>query len=221
MAPRLGVTPARRRVSARYWVRAIRIPSGPASSSLHERAIAWFGSGERQLLAALPTVEDRRQFAVARIEVRRMLSDATGVPSAAIRLGAAPSGRPSMWAGPGMPEIDFNIGHCEGHVVIGLAYEGRIGVDVAPVRRDVESLAERVLLPDELRSLRALRPRRRPFEFARLWAVKEACVKACDLGLAALRSVHVGAGTSGRWGEVEWETLDLGRCVVGAVALAP
>jgi len=79
----------------------------------------------------------------------------------------------------------FNMAHSGNWVLIGLARDGRLGVDVEEPRdlKDLLGLAETVFTPDELEQLREYPETQRKPAFFRGWTRKEAFVKAVGGGL--------------------------------------
>lgn len=91
------------------------------------------------------------------------------------------AGRPLLTS-PETPQLHLSLATRAGVVAVGLARH-LLGVDVERV--DAQALPPLALLhPDERRFLEATKPADRPLAFARLWAAKEAYVKALGTGFA-------------------------------------
>jgi len=96
----------------------------------------------------------------------------------------------------GRPKIDnpmpfplyFNLSHTDKMIVMAVAGEPSVGVDVESVKRrstyDETKLADRFFSPLESRQLRALPEVDQKKRFFQLWTLKEAYIKACGKGLA-------------------------------------
>ena len=81
--------------------------------------------------------------------------------------------------------LQFNISHTQGMIVIAFTSCAAIGCDVEHLLRCVprESLSKRYFSPYEQRALQHGIPQEQQHRFFALWTLKEACVKACGLGL--------------------------------------
>src|SRR5690606_3667987 len=128
--------------------------------------------------------EDRAAFLVGRSLMRGLLARLLGLPPAEVPLRAGPHGRPELPpdAHPRIPS--FNVSHTQG--VVGFAVSRTtVGLDVERFRRDPDPLAlgAQVFSPEELTALRALDPGAQRERFRRLWALKEAYLKARGTGL--------------------------------------
>ncbi|WP_063794521.1 4'-phosphopantetheinyl transferase superfamily protein [Kitasatospora sp. MBT63] len=135
---------------------------------------------------------DRRQYLVAHVMVRRLLSLETGVPEALVELRRSDRGRPSLRPPDGglrcgHGELDFNLSHAHGYNAIVVARGRRVGVDVERFDRvggrALEGIAES-FTPGERRQLAGLPAGGvRDRAVLRLWTLKEAYSKARGLGL--------------------------------------
>ena len=99
-------------------------------------------------------------------------------------LVAGPHGRPELAAGAHPAPPSFNVSHTEGVLAFALA-ERVVGVDVESFRSDPEPLeiGRQVFSPRELAALAGVDPAERRLRFRRLWAIKEAYIKARGLGM--------------------------------------
>ena len=82
--------------------------------------------------------------------------------------------------------ISFNVSHSGECGLIAFAPAGRLGVDVEEItpRRDLASLIEAVMGPDEQAELAEMRGTARLRQFYRLWTCKEALIKALGTGFS-------------------------------------
>jgi phosphopantetheinyl transferase len=117
--------------------------------------------------------------ALRRATARGVLGMQFGLPADAIGIDHDERGRPLL-RGPAGRGLHVSLATRAGLVVIGLA-EQPVGVDVERVEPDGEPPLT-VLHPSERASLLALSPASRLSTFARLWAAKEAYVKALGTG---------------------------------------
>ncbi|PID38882.1 MAG: 4-phosphopantetheinyl transferase [Proteobacteria bacterium] len=159
---------------------------------------------DAQLLEALPLVEAallphelprhqrivvaraRREYALTRVLVRRLLSRYVPVGPERWRFGANDHGRPHVASPREARALDFNVSHTAGMIVCLVGRERILGVDVeaADRVRRVLDIAERFFSPSEARALRALPEAAQPDRFLAYWTLKEAYIKAQGKGLA-------------------------------------
>jgi len=87
---------------------------------------------------------------------------------------------------PALAHIDFNLSHARDHVLIAVARNQPLGVDLERVDRRIEivDLARRYFARTEADGLEALPEAERPAAFLRLWTCKEAVLKAIGEGLS-------------------------------------
>lgn len=83
-------------------------------------------------------------------------------------------------------ELKFNLSHCEGIAVYGIALDEEVGIDVERVRpvHDSAAIADRFFSPLERKALRRLPVSAWDEGFFRCWTRKEAYIKACGEGLS-------------------------------------
>lgn len=127
----------------------------------------------------------RRLDLVARALQRRVLSHF--VPAVAPRdwrFEIHEMGRPSI--APGLaPDLDFNIAHTAGLVVMAVGQDSRVGIDVeAFARRRNLEIARRYFSPREIAGMEALPAENQPRRFLELWTLKEAYLKAIGTGIS-------------------------------------
>ncbi len=124
----------------------------------------------------------RRRFIIGRGALRCLLGDLMDRNPAALEIGEGrPFGKPTLVGGPA-----FNLSHCEAHLLIGIATEGRLGVDVEVARQvvDVMSLARDCCSAQERIGLLKLDPADRSRAFLDIWTLKESLLKAIGTGLS-------------------------------------
>ena len=140
----------------------------------------------------------RRRYTLAQAHLRRVLAQLTGTRPERIRFHFGRHGKPLLPGGP-----SFNQSHSEERVMIAVAAEGRLGVDIEVLRavRHMLGLADRNFAPDESARLRAAPASERRALFFRLWTRKEAFLKALGFGLShPLRSFSVDPSRGARQG---------------------
>jgi 4'-phosphopantetheinyl transferase len=154
---------------------------------------------------ALPA-QRHAEFLAARVLLRWLVAEVAGAGAAASPLRARPGGQPYLTE---RPDVSVSISHTEGWAAVAVHPGGAVGIDAqrpVPVgdgllRRCCTSSARTALwgLPDAVREV----------EFAWIWAIQEACVKATGAGLAGRPwTIPVEVGQSdGRWRAVRWRAL--------------
>lgn len=131
----------------------------------------------------------RRRYTVAQAHLRRILGELHGTHPARIRFRYGEHGKPFLTGGP-----VFNQSHSSERVMIGVAADGRLGIDIEKIRtvRLMAEIARKNLAPDESALFRRTPDRDRQRMFFRIWTCKEAFLKALGVGLTEpLRSFSV------------------------------
>lgn len=150
---------------------------------------------ERERAARFARLVDGAAFITARATLRRLLADATGLHAAELPLERDARGRPYL-AADGHDAMDFNLSHSGALAVIGIAFGGRIGVDVEQhgAARALRDLVPQVMGPRESEVLSRLDGEQFAREFYECWTRKEAVIKALGIGLEfPLQSIDVPA----------------------------
>jgi 4'-phosphopantetheinyl transferase len=135
----------------------------------------------------------RRRFEVRCRLVRHVLGPLVGVSPEALAFDTTANGKPRLvlpgraGAGGRGAALDFNLSDSENVLVLAVAFERQVGVDVEVVRPGVDLLAvaEAQFTAGELAWLRALPPEQQRQAFYRLWTRHEAISKASGLGIAS------------------------------------
>ncbi|MFJ5231378.1 4'-phosphopantetheinyl transferase family protein [Kitasatospora sp. NPDC088391] len=151
------------------------LPPGPAVDALH----AVLDPAERRRAAGYRSAEDRRRYVVAHGATRHLVAARLGVPPAELRWRHGPHGKPALTGPHTGPEV--NLSHSADLALVALSPTRPVGVDLQRVLPDRLSvaLAARYFPPEEAAAVRDLPdPATRAAHFARLWARKEALVKA-------------------------------------------
>ena len=178
---------------------------------------------------------DRRRFVLAHAALRLVLARCLDTDPTAVRYEHGHHGKPRLR--PGLPSLEFNLSHSGDLVVLAVARDRSVGVDVEQMRYmpDALTIADTHFSAAEREGLRSLSPVERQAAFFRCWTRKEAMVKAVGEGLGrALGSFDVdfapGSKSAltrfdGRSGSVAgWSLRDLtapaGYVAAGADAVA-
>jgi 4'-phosphopantetheinyl transferase len=129
---------------------------------------------------------DQRDYIAAHVLLRSMLAWSADCPAEEWRFARDANGKPRVFPGVGLPEIEFNLSHTRGLVAAAATRSGAIGIDaerVDPAKADL-AVAERFFAPLELRILHYAPAADRTKLFFRLWTLKEAYIKAIGTGLS-------------------------------------
>jgi 4'-phosphopantetheinyl transferase len=136
---------------------------------------------ERERATRFRRAEDRRRYLLGRCLTRGLLAEALGVAPNEVRLRFGEQGKPFVSDGPA-----FNLSHSGDFVLAGIADGGRFGLDVEQHndRADVDALMSHCFSDWEIGRVRGLEPAERKAAFFRIWARKEALLKALGGGLS-------------------------------------
>ena len=186
-------------------------PSEVCSAAEQERAKRFASRG------------DADRYLAARALLRRVLSAYVGQPPQALAIADAPDGKPFVRD----TAVAFNLSHSETCVAIAVRAGAAIGVDVQRGREiDELGIARSLFAPAEIALLQGLgKDARRP-HFFRIWACREAVLKAAGVGMKgrglALRPGPEGAyevrPLSPDWSRMRIHEFSAGRDIYGALA---
>ena len=160
-----------------------------AGSAVTAAARALLSPRERARADRFVYDHHRRRYTVAQAHLRRVLGDLTGNHPANICFNFGEHGKPFLADGP-----VFNQSHSAERVMIGVAAEGRLGIDIEKRRtvRLMSEIAGKNFTSDESEFFHRTPSPNRQRVFFELWTCKEAFLKALGVGLTApLRSFSV------------------------------
>jgi len=125
---------------------------------------------------------DRRSFTAAHGALRLLLAAALGRRPREMRLAANRAGKPLLADG----SIEFNLSHGGEVVLVALASERPVGVDVERLRPmpDRDAIIRRFLHRGEAADMAELSGVEADLAFFRCWTRKEAVTKALGLGMS-------------------------------------
>jgi 4'-phosphopantetheinyl transferase len=141
--------------------------------------LAVLDAGERQRADACRSADDRRRFVTAHAAARHIVAARLGAPPGEIRWTRGPHGKPELtgrWSG-----LQVNLSHSGEVAMVAVTRSRRVGVDIQRVlpHLDCVAMARRYFPAEEVGLVRAAPDAGdRADRFARLWARKEALVKA-------------------------------------------
>ena len=152
--------------------------------------LALLDSGERGRCARFDRDDDRSRYLAAHALARLVLAGHLGIPAPTLafeatcrQCGASDHGKPRLGAaGTG---VEFSLSHSGARVVLAVARDVAVGVDVERLnrQRDFAALAPAVLSGAEQLAVAALPDAERAAAVLRYWTRKEALLKATGDGL--------------------------------------
>lgn len=178
---------------------------------------------ERKRAARFIRAQDGARWAHARGVLRALLARYAYADPRALRFAAGPHGKPELAgaegdaaAGPASAgRLRFNLSHSGDVLLVAVALDREVGVDVELPRRatDHVAIARRILGDEEADRLAALDPPTREREFLRAWVRWEAILKC--------RGTGIGGADDASTGPDPWVVeLDLGPRAAAALAAA-
>lgn len=218
-------------------------PAGPPPElepgTAHVWAVALDGPPELEVLNAeerdraqrFATATLTRRWSRARSGLRRVLAAYAGAEPDALVIEPGPCvhcgerhGKPFL-ADPPLEALRFNLSHSADLAVVAVAQDREVGVDVEARLggRRMEGIAARYFNEAEAEALERLAEPEREATFYRLWARKEAYLKATAEGIVGSLASFDALRLEPPGGAAGWEFADLevGPGHAGALALAP
>ncbi|MFD8971501.1 4'-phosphopantetheinyl transferase family protein [Streptomyces sp. NPDC059593] len=142
------------------------------------------------------------EYTAARTLLRALLRE-TGDDLRGGPVAARPGGRPYL---PDRPDLGVSLSHSAGWVAAAVGADRDVGIDVQTPAPVAARLLRLCCSPEDADTLTALPEHSRRREFAWLFTVQEACVKALGTGLSGRPwTVPVRLGQrSGTWHHLHW-----------------
>ena len=143
---------------------------------------------EREHAARFRFEEHRSLFVFAHSALRTILSYYSGRQPKELSFNRGPWGKPFLVDGGAPANIMFNLAHSGSLVLVVVAADRRVGVDVEQVRplEDLIRMAEFCFTGEECAFVLSHAPDNRERAFFQCWARKEAYMKAKGKGLSGL-----------------------------------
>jgi 4'-phosphopantetheinyl transferase len=125
---------------------------------------------------------DRLAFVVGRGLLRQLLSRVTSMPPDQLKFVQNSFGKPSLPS----QGVHFNLSHSSDIVLIAMAADGELGVDVERIRHleNFVQISHDFFSPSEVRELRRMPESQAQSAFYACWTRKEAILKAEGVGLS-------------------------------------
>lgn len=127
-----------------------------------------------------------QRYIVAHGLLRQIIGRIIDLPPEAIVYRYGKLGKPYLVGDHKTDNLQFNLSHCEGLVLIGLSRRRRVGVDIEGIRDvpDFIQVARRFFGPREIAALQGSSPADRLLLFYKIWTLKEAYLKGLGCGLS-------------------------------------
>jgi len=137
-------------------------------------------------------VRHRHRFIKTHSLLRRILGHYLDVPPDSLCFVREDSGKPALDK-TGAQNIYFNLSHSHDAVLVGIAPDRPIGVDIEYIRpiSNMKAIAARFFSKAECQAIQAFSLDEQNAVFFKFWTLKEACLKATGKGLAGLREVQM------------------------------
>lgn len=124
----------------------------------------------------------RTRFTIARGFLRKILSFYTQIPANEIQFSYAEHGKPRLQSNP--HHLQFNVSHSHDIAIYAFTLIHEIGIDIEKIEDQFEdAVAKRFFSEQEYHDLHLLPEPERIAAFYRIWAHKEALIKALGKGL--------------------------------------
>ena len=164
------------------------------SRSFVERCRSWLSEDERGRAARFISQQDQLRFVLAHGGLRAVLGRYTGLDPSAMMFQLSSTGKPALLNGHATQfPARFNLSHTHGRMLIAIASEREIGVDLEQIqdKTEVAKLAKRFYAPAEYERVIALSGSEQTQRFYRYWVAKEAVLKGQGVGLRSLQQCEI------------------------------
>lgn len=129
--------------------------------------------------------KDHKRYLITRIFIRKLLGYYLGLAPEEVLFQHNTYGRPSLVAEQNQLGLDFNIAHTDGLIVVALAVDAQVGIDVEWLRKSRKlEVAEDFFSPGEVSQLFQAPKAKQQSLFYHFWTLKESYIKAVGKGLA-------------------------------------
>lgn len=147
------------------------------------RQIKLLNEAEKHRAGRLISPLHQRRFIAAHAALRQILSNYLNLAPHIISFRFNEYDKPAL-ANTSAQHLHFNLSHSENLAVIAVTQPGEIGIDIEKITTDAKlDVAERFFSGAEIAALNALPSEKQAAGFYRLWARKEAIIKANGKGL--------------------------------------
>jgi len=127
---------------------------------------------------------DYVSYIVAHALLRQSVSAIAGVTPDCVKIRRAQNGKPELLQDSVTTPIRFNLSHTEDMVMVALARDVEVGVDVERLdRKFAPEIVEYLCSAEEAQEISLLSTQHQSVAYIELWTLKEALVKASGQGL--------------------------------------
>lgn len=162
----------------------IHVYAASLSETISEERFAILSQDDRERAARLISPLHQQRFIAAHVILRELLGLYLNITPASLQFKYNDFRKPSL-AAPFAGALQFNLSHSEDLAVYALTLLDEIGIDIEKISSQNKiEIAERFFSDAEKAALAALPPEEQAAGFYRVWARKEAIIKANGKGLA-------------------------------------
>jgi 4'-phosphopantetheinyl transferase len=146
-----------------------------------------------------------REYLAVRTLLRGLLAQVVA-GAADLPIAMRGAGQPHLVS---RPDLGISLAHTKDQLAVAVAVHHVVGVDTEAPTLVSRNVLRRCCTPSAFTMLDLLAPAGQALEFAWLWSVQEACVKAAGTGLAGRPwEIPVEPGQrAGRWRQFRWKAL--------------
>ena len=139
---------------------------------------------ERERARRFRDWNSRIQFTLCRAALRYYLCEVLNCRNCELRINSSRNCKPSAYVNASKVDFEFNVSHTNGHGLIALTKNGRVGVDIEHrhVKLDLDGPIKQAFSAPEQRALERVEPQYKEELFLRIWTAKEALIKATGEG---------------------------------------
>jgi 4'-phosphopantetheinyl transferase len=148
---------------------------------------------ERHTATTFRNSADAKKYMLRHGVLRSILAHYTYQDPEQVALVTGKNGKPALDPKGGYADIFFNLSHTSEKILIGVTRKHRIGVDIVKMEPSYtfHDSAEYILTPAEKTFMRRIEPALRYQVFFRIWALKEAILKATGGTLALMKNTDL------------------------------
>ncbi len=149
-------------------------------------AEAWLSADETRRAHSFRFAKDRRRFIQRHAFLREVVAHYLKLPPAEVPLEIKQNKPPQVTGPASMTGLQLSMSSSDDQAVVSVAWHRRVGIDIERIRPEFEDtgIAKSFFSQAENAHLEALPAARMRLAFFRIWARKEAYVKAIGLGLS-------------------------------------
>jgi len=135
---------------------------------------------EQETASTFRTAADAKKYIIRWGTARTILAHYTNHTPEMLSFITGENGKPELGADNASSEISFNLSHTSERILIGVTKKRQIGVDIVSIdpSYQFQDTAEYLMTPAEKVFLERIEPAQRYQVFFRIWAAKEALIKA-------------------------------------------